>query len=97
MLETAKEIALYHHERWDGNGYPRGLKNGEIPLGARILAVVDSYDAMTSDRPYRNAMTPEEALNEIKKNAGKQFDPNIVDVFLEMMNEGRFNNREVEH
>jgi len=91
------EIVLYHHERWDGNGYPRGLKNGEIPLGARILAVVDSYDAMTSDRPYRNAMTPEEALNEIKKNAGKQFDPNIVDVFLEMMNEGRSNNREVEH
>ncbi len=76
------EYVLYHHERWDGKGYPRGLKGNAIPLQSRIIAVVDSYDAMTSVRPYRDALTKEAAKEEIRINAGKQFDPEIADVFL---------------
>ncbi len=72
----------HHHERYDGKGYPDGLKEKEIPLGARILAVADAYDAMTSPRPYREAFSPESAREEIKVNAGTHFDPEIVKVFL---------------
>lgn len=74
----------HHHERFDGKGYPHGLRGEKIPLGARILAIADSYDAMTSDRPYRPALTPEKALVELEGNAGKQFDPQLIKVFFEM-------------
>ena len=77
------EYILFHHERWDGNGYPRGLKGDEIPVLSRILSVVDSYDAMTSERPYRKPMSQEAAIQELKLNAGTQFDPNLVNLFIE--------------
>lgn len=77
------EYALSHHERWDGKGYPRGLKEKGIPLFSRIIAVADSYEAMTADRVYRKRLTDVEAVNEIKKCAGTQFDPKIAKVFVE--------------
>lgn len=76
------EYVLAHHERWDGQGYPKGLKGKAIPLAARIIAIADAYDAITSDRPYRKAMSKEHALNEIRRNSGKQFDPDIVNAFI---------------
>ncbi len=76
------EIVYAHHERYDGAGYPRGLVGDEIPLGARVFAVVDCYDAMTSRRPYRDAMPREAALMEVADNAGTQFDPRVVETFL---------------
>lgn len=82
FLRAASEIVLSHHERFDGAGYPRGLAGEEIPLGARIFSIADSFDAMTSDRPYRAAMPPEEALAEILRNSGTQFDPACVRAFL---------------
>lgn len=75
-------IILHHHERWDGGGYPNGLRGVEIPLAARTFAVADAYDAMTSERPYRTAMDDEEAIHIILSERGKGFDPDIVDVFL---------------
>jgi HD-GYP domain-containing protein (c-di-GMP phosphodiesterase class II) len=81
FLEGAMPILLYHHERYDGSGYPFGLAQDRIPLEARIFAVVDAYDAMTSERPYRKAVPPEEALQEIRANAGIQFDPQVVEAF----------------
>ncbi len=86
-LDIYKDLLSYvlcHHERMDGRGYPRGLTDHLIPLGARILAVADSFDAMTSDRPYRNAMSGEEAISELVNNSGKQFDPEVVDAFLKV-------------
>lgn len=74
---------LHHHERFDGNGYPQGLKGEQIPLAARIVAVADSYSAMTSDRPYRKGMTSEEACDELKRCAGDQFDPEVVRIFCD--------------
>ena len=82
FLGPARDVVLYHHERWDGRGYPFGLKGEEIPLGARIFALADTLDAITSDRPYRKALPFEYAIEEIAKNAGKQFDPHITKVFL---------------
>ncbi|MGD9676851.1 MAG: PAS domain S-box protein [Vulcanibacillus sp.] len=79
---TLAEYVLAHHERWDGKGYPKGLKGREIPIEARIIAVADAYDAMRSDRPYRSALTEEAAIQEIKKNSGTQFDPEVVKVFI---------------
>lgn len=81
-LAPIADYILCHHERWDGTGYPHGLRGEAIPLLSRIIAVADAYDAMTSDRPYRKAMDQESALNELKENAGTQFDPNIVEIFL---------------
>ena len=78
-------IVVAHHERWDGSGYPYGLSGDAIPLGARILTVVDSYDAMTSDRPYRQALPEAEARAELEKCAGRQFDPQVVEAFLAML------------
>lgn len=77
------EYILSHHERWDGKGYPRGLKGEEIPIQSRILSIVDSYDAMTSERPYKKAMTHEEAIQELMINSGKQFDPDLVQLVIE--------------
>jgi HD-GYP domain-containing protein (c-di-GMP phosphodiesterase class II) len=81
FLEGALPILLYHHERFDGSGYPFGLKGDAIPLEARIFTVVDSFDAMTSDRPYRKAMPVEDAIAEINRFSGIQFDPQVVDAF----------------
>ncbi|WCM39369.1 PAS domain S-box protein [Thermus antranikianii] len=85
FLKKALEIPYCHHERWDGSGYPRGLKGLEIPLSARIFAVVDVYDALTSDRPYRKAWPREKALAYIQEQAGKQFDPEVVEAFLRLV------------
>jgi HD-GYP domain-containing protein (c-di-GMP phosphodiesterase class II) len=74
---------LHHHERWDGRGYPEGLEEEEIPLGSRILFVADAYDAMTSDRVYRGKLSHEDAVAELERCAGAQFDPTVVQVFLE--------------
>jgi response regulator RpfG family c-di-GMP phosphodiesterase len=82
FLAPAAEIVLCHQERWDGKGYPNGLAGLDIPLGARIFAVVDAMDAMTSDRPYRKALSFEAALKEIQSCSGTQFDPGVADVFL---------------
>jgi HD-GYP domain-containing protein (c-di-GMP phosphodiesterase class II) len=82
FLTMGKEIAFYHHERWDGTGYPEGRREEEIPLSARIVALADVYDALTSKRPYKEAWSHEDAVEEIKRARGKQFDPHIVDVFL---------------
>jgi len=80
---------LHHHEWWDGTGYPDGLQGEDIPLISRITAIVDAYDAMTSDRPYRDALHPQEAISELQRCAGTQFDPQLVDVFLRILcNEG---------
>jgi putative nucleotidyltransferase with HDIG domain len=84
-LSPALEIPYCHHERWDGGGYPRGLKGEEIPLSARIFAVVDVYDALLSDRPYRKAWSIENTLAYIKNESGKHFDPNIVEIFLKFI------------
>jgi HD-GYP domain-containing protein (c-di-GMP phosphodiesterase class II) len=83
-LRPAKDIPAYHHERWDGSGYPVGLKGEEIPLSARLFAVVDVYDALTSDRPYRSAWSKKAALNYIQNEAGRLFDPAITSKFLEL-------------
>uniref|UniRef100_A0A7C3MQE9 Transporter substrate-binding domain-containing protein n=1 Tax=Dictyoglomus thermophilum TaxID=14 RepID=A0A7C3MQE9_DICTH len=81
------EIVRYHHERWDGLGYPDGLSSYEIPLESRIIATSDAFDAMTSERPYKRAMTFEEAILEIEKNKGKQFDPQIAEIMIEVIKE----------
>ncbi len=80
--EEILRIVRSHHERYDGTGYPDGLKHGHIPLGSRILAVADAYEAMTSERPYRRAMNKKTALNEIERGEGTQFDPNVAEAFL---------------
>ncbi len=85
MYRQGANIVRHHHERWDGKGYPDGLKGEDIPIGARIIAVADSFDAMTSDRPYRRALSFTTALNEITRNAGTQFDPQIVEAFERAM------------
>jgi response regulator RpfG family c-di-GMP phosphodiesterase len=83
----ALDIVLSHQERWDGSGYPRGLKGEEIPLGARIFAVVDTFDAMTSDRPYRRALSVDAAREEVGRFAGIQFDPRVAAAFLSIGDE----------
>jgi putative two-component system response regulator len=83
MLELAKEIALHHHEKWDGSGYPDGLSGEAIPLSARIVAVCDVYDALITDRVYRRALPEEEALAIMKEGRGTHFDPRVFDLFLE--------------
>lgn len=80
--------ALYHHERYDGRGYPKGLMGDEIPYEARIIAIADTYDAMTSDRAYRKALPREHVIAELERCKGKQFDPKITDVFIEMLRTG---------
>ena len=87
-LVSIAEYILSHHERWDGKGYPRGLVGENIPLPARLLSVADAFDAMTSDRPYRKAMSAQQALAELERNAGTQFDPDVVAAFVEMFHSG---------
>jgi len=84
-LRPALDIPYCHHEKWDGSGYPRGLKGEEIPLAARLFAVADVFDALTSDRPYRKAWSVEQALQYIAEQAGKHFDPNVAGIFLAFM------------
>jgi len=84
-LNNLAELVLHHHERWDGRGYPDGLKGEEIPLVSRIICVADAWDAMTSKRSYRKPLSRNEALEEIIKNAGTQFDPTISQVFVCLM------------
>ncbi len=86
-LKPALDIPYCHHERYDGTGYPRGLKKEEIPLAARIFAVVDVYDALTHDRPYRKAWSRQQAIEYIKEESNKQFDPKVVEVFLRVIEE----------
>ncbi|MCH8949612.1 MAG: HD-GYP domain-containing protein, partial [Chloroflexi bacterium] len=83
FLSEAATIVRCHHERFDGKGYPRGLAGDEIPLGARIFSAADAFDAMTSDRTYRKALRPEAARDEIIRHSGTQFDPQVVQAFLE--------------
>ena len=85
MLALARNIALTHHEKWDGSGYPKGLSGADIPLEGRITAIADVFDALTSVRPYKKAWTEEEALDFLVKQKGKHFDPNLVDLFLGQM------------
>jgi putative nucleotidyltransferase with HDIG domain len=86
-LEPASDIPSLHHERWDGTGYPRGLKGEEIPIAARIFAVVDTWDSVLSDRPYRQAQTEKEARKILVEGRGTQFEPQVVDEFLKMLDE----------
>ena len=81
-LRPALDIPYYHHEKWDGSGYPRGLKGEQIPISARIFSVVDVYDALSFDRPYRSAWPKEKVIEHIKKQSGKYFDPHVVEAFL---------------
>lgn len=82
-MAEMSEYVLAHHERWDGKGYPKGLKGEEIPLKSRIIAIADAFDAMTSERAYRSALSKEIAVEELIKNAGIQFDPELVKIFVE--------------
>ena len=82
MLERVRPIVLSHHERYDGTGYPRGLREDQIPLAAQIVAVADAYQAMTAERPYRSAMSQKTALKELRANAGTQFNPVVVEAFI---------------
>ena len=84
-LRPALDIPYCHHEKWDGSGYPRGLKGNDIPLPARIFAIIDVWDALTSDRPYRPAWDRKKVLEYIKNQSGKHFDPHVVDQFIKMM------------
>lgn len=90
-FEPVVPILLYHHERYDGKGYPNGLKGEEIPIGARVISLADAFEAMICKRPYRGGFSLEKAIEEIKKECGKQFDPKIVKAFLEIVSEGKIN------
>jgi putative two-component system response regulator len=87
LLRAAKVVALRHHERWDGTGYPDGLRGEEIPSSARVVAVVDVFDALVSERPYKRPWAVEEAVEEIRRGSGRQFDPGLVPAFLEVLPE----------
>lgn len=85
LLDEERKIIQCHHERWDGRGYPQGLKGKEIPFLARMMAVVDAFDAMTSDRTYRPAMSKDQAIAELIANKKTQFDPDIVDAYIKIL------------
>ena len=87
-LEKALEIPYCHHEKWDGSGYPRGLKGDKIPLSARIFAIIDVWDALSSDRPYREAWSKEKIIQYLINDSGKHFDPHVLGVFLAMVEKG---------
>jgi HD-GYP domain-containing protein (c-di-GMP phosphodiesterase class II) len=86
-LHQALDIPYCHHEKWDGSGYPRNLAGEQIPLSARIFTVVDVWDAVTSDRPYRPAWSKEDAIEHIRDGSGTHFDPIVVEAFLDMINQ----------
>ena len=88
-FERASLLVLHHHERYDGNGYPAGLESDEIPLGARIVAVVDAYDAMTSDRAYRKGLERDEAFRRLEADSGSQFDPEVTALYIRMLKDVR--------
>ncbi len=90
FLQPILPIILYHREKYDGTGYPSGLKRDQIPLGARIMAVVDAFEAMVTGRPYRKKISIEQAKEELAKNSGTQFDPKVVDAFLDLSREKKF-------
>ena len=90
LFQKISPVVLHHHEMFNGMGYPSGLKGEQIPLESRIIAIADSLDAMTSDRPYRKSLGFRDSVKEIRKCAGMQFDPSLVDVFLKMVEEDRF-------
>jgi HD-GYP domain-containing protein (c-di-GMP phosphodiesterase class II) len=87
FLQEAVPLVLFHHERWGGGGYPSGISGDTIPIGARVISVADSHNAMISDRPYRSGLTEEEAIAELRDNAGTQFDPIVVEAFLRVLAE----------
>ena len=87
FIQLAETIALTHHEKWDGSGYPQGLRGSEIPLTGRITAIADVFDALTSRRPYREALSVEESLEIVKQSRGSHFDPDVVDAFLAVIDE----------
>jgi HD-GYP domain-containing protein (c-di-GMP phosphodiesterase class II) len=86
-IRPGLSIILHHHERFDGHGYPYGLKKEKIPLEVRVITIADSFDAMTSDRPYRKALPMAEVVEEFRRNAGTQFDPHLVKLFLGIVGE----------
>ena len=88
LVPEALAVIRHHHERFDGDGYPDGLRGERIPLAARIFSVADAFDAMTTDRPYRSALSNEEAVRRLNAESGTQFDPDIVSAFVELMSEG---------
>jgi HD-GYP domain-containing protein (c-di-GMP phosphodiesterase class II) len=88
MLNDDLEIILHHHEFYNGNGYPKGIKEKEIPLGSRILNICDSFDVMTTGRSYKKALNKEETIREFKRCAGKQFDPELADEIIELIKNG---------
>lgn len=90
-LSGVRDVVLYHHERYDGTGYPKGLKGVQIPIFARIVAIADSYDAMTSTRPYRQALSSKEAMEELKNKAGQMWDPKLVKIFVEWLSKNKDN------
>lgn len=96
LLETVP-IIMSHHERYDGGGYPRGIKGKNIPILGRVICIADSFDAMTTDRPYRRGLTLEQAIYELKKNASKQFDPILVETFINMIETGKLDNLSLEN
>ena len=87
FLRPSIDIPYYHHEKWDGSGYPKGIKGEDIPIAARIFAIVDVWDALLWDRPYRAAWSKEKAFNYLKEQSGIHFDPRVADTFLEMIRE----------
>ena len=86
-MEPAATIVRFHHERWDGTGYPDGLRRRAIPLASRIITACDAYDAMTSNRPYRRALPPEKAMEQLRAGSGSQFDPEVVECLVEAIHE----------
>ncbi len=82
-MENISKYCLHHHERYDGTGYPNGLSKEEIPLQSRIISLADAYDAMVSERTYKDSLTTKEAIEEIKRNMGTQFDPEIAKIYIE--------------
>ena len=85
LLQMSKEIALSHHEKWDGSGYPNGLKGQEIPISGRVIAIADVFDALTTERPYKKAWTVEDTVNLINENTGTHFDPDLVPIFHKVL------------
>jgi HD-GYP domain-containing protein (c-di-GMP phosphodiesterase class II) len=85
FLDEAKSVVRHHHERWDGDGYPDGLAGDEIPIGSRIILACDAYNAMITERPYREPMSPEAAVCELEDHAGTQFDPQVIAALLAVL------------